>query len=72
MLTAIGFWMTTLKDEDDALPQDLIGNIPDETRKAVASYLAMGRKRTQYRGLSWCRFVCGATLRSSPTELSQL
>ena len=59
MLTAIGFWVESLKDEARPAPQELIGTLPIDTRSALADYLATGLTYDTYRGYSWCRFNCG-------------
>jgi hypothetical protein len=59
MLKAIGFWITSLKDEMLPAPQELVGSIATDVRTRIADYLEAGARFTQYRGYSWCRFVCG-------------
>lgn len=59
MLKPIGLWIQTLADEDFPAPQELAGELPNETRAALVQYLATGLPLIKYRGYSWCRFDCG-------------
>ena len=59
MLKLIGCWIASVGDQDLPAPQELVGELPGEVRKALVSYLATGLPLVQYRGLSWCRFHCG-------------
>jgi len=59
VLKPIGLWIETLTDEDFPAPQELVGELPNETRAALVQYLATGLPLIHYRGYSWCRFACG-------------
>jgi hypothetical protein len=59
MLKAIGFWITSLHDERQPAPQELVGTMPADQRTRLAVYLAAGMTHESYLGLSWCRFGCG-------------
>lgn len=54
-LTAIGFWITSLKDDSLFPPQEFAGKRFDAD---VLSHLKSGETYEQYRGFSWCRFGC--------------
>ena len=59
MLKAVGFWITSLADEDLPAPQELVGELPWEVRMTLGRYLTNGLHLVQSRGYSWCRFECG-------------
>ncbi len=59
MLKAVGWWITSLADEDLPAPQELVGELPWEVRRGLARYLDKGLHLVQCRGYSWCRFDCG-------------
>ena len=56
----IGYWMTDQHDTRLPLPQELVGELSAAIRDRVCGYLTAGELFEQYRGLSWCRFRCGA------------
>ena len=57
MLQGIGYFITSLADEELPAPQELVG--PDDRLLRVADYLDRGLIHESYRGISWCRFQCG-------------
>ena len=59
MLRPIGWWIESLEDEELPAPQEFIGQQSADVTEALALYLANGLRLVQYRGRSWCRFVCG-------------
>ncbi len=54
----IGYWIESLADTNYFPPQELIGELPPETKRRIAEYLDAGSLFAEYRGLSWCRFGC--------------
>lgn len=56
----LGYWMSSLADSRYSLPQDVVGELGETTRRIVAAYLRKGVVYQSYRGHSWCRFLCGA------------
>jgi len=52
----IGYWMQSLRDTDYFLPQEFVGELSHEVRKAIADHLDAGADFEVYRGFSWCRF----------------
>lgn len=54
----IGYWIQSLLDDRYFPPQELVGELPAETRERVAAYLDQGSVFQSYRGFSWCRFGC--------------
>jgi hypothetical protein len=56
----IGYWMANLHDSHLPLPQELVGETPASVQDTVCRYLTYGNLFATYRGLSWCRFYCGA------------
>jgi hypothetical protein len=56
LLTAVGYWITSLNDDSLFPPQEFVRTSPSA---GVASYLRSGETYEQYRGHSWCRFGCG-------------
>ena len=54
----IGYWVQSLLDVKYFPPQELVGELPAETRELVATYLDRGSVFESYRGISWCRFGC--------------
>lgn len=63
-LKLIGYWITSLNDEDFPPPQEFVVEEESSVREIVASYLDSGKVVAAYRGLSWCRFRCGDHRRS--------
>jgi hypothetical protein len=59
VLKAIGWWVRALGDEELPAPQELVGDLASEVRARLVGYLAGGVPLIQYRGKSWCRFLCG-------------
>jgi hypothetical protein len=57
MLHGIGFFISSLRDDELPAPQELVG--PDSRLNIVADYLDGGVICERYRGVSWCRFDCG-------------
>jgi hypothetical protein len=60
MLSAVGYWIEDLWDEELPAPQELVAPGPRGDTDALVSYLDAGVLCAQYRGLSWCRFGCDA------------
>lgn len=61
----IGHWLESLTDEQNLLPQEVVGPLlPDEddaaVRRKVVAYLRSAPGEVVYRGYSDCRFRCGA------------
>ena len=59
MLRPIGWWSESLADEELPAPQELMGPQAAEVTAGLARYLASGFPLIEYRGFSWCRFLCG-------------
>jgi hypothetical protein len=59
MLKPIGWWIETVADENFPAPQELTSKVPVQGKTKLADYLGRGLRLIQYRGYSWCRFVCG-------------
>jgi hypothetical protein len=53
----IGYWITSLGDEQFLAPQEVAGKLDSEIIEKVVAYLRDGKLYAQYRGISWCRFV---------------
>ncbi len=58
-LKLIGYWITSLTDENYLPPQEFVCDEGSPVREVVADYLDSGTVVAAYRGLSWCRFRCG-------------
>lgn len=54
----IGYWIESLLDDRYFPPQELVGELPTETKERVIAYLDQGSVFEVYRGSSWCRFGC--------------
>lgn len=54
----IGYWIESLLDDRYFPPQELVGELPAETKERVIAYLDQGSVFKVYRGFSWCRFGC--------------
>jgi hypothetical protein len=59
MLKAVGWWITSLADASLPAPQELVGELPWQSRIRLTQYLDNGLHLVQGRGHSWCRFSCG-------------
>ncbi len=58
-MKVIGYWITSLVDEEFPPPQELVTDYVPGTRQRIADYLDAGATFEVYRGVSWCRFFCG-------------
>lgn len=59
----IGYWITSLADEEYPAPQEVVGALEPGIRTILADYLDSDRwpEIDDYCGLSWCRFFCGVS-----------
>lgn len=58
-MKVIGYWITSLVDDEFPPPQELVIDYVPEIRQRIADYLDAGATFEVYRGVSWCRFFCG-------------
>jgi hypothetical protein len=54
----IGYWIESLRDTDYPAPQEFVGDWSPDVRARVADHLDRGQVWAEYRGISWCRFLC--------------